>query len=393
MKGLSIPVAALILSSLFGLVSASASEQFHARNGYAGRSAVLRHRRHHQAIRSAQAVSDVRRARKRSNCKAKTKASSTASASTSSATTASSGNSTSSSSSSSPASSNCPTGSISVNGVCVGMLPDGGSDGGSQDTMSKLNTLVSSTNKVHAYFGQYAQATGSNWGGGQLTQVMADLKASGAIFQPAVMPTGGWSGLTSSDNSLAVDICTVMKQFTDEGIEVWLRFAHEVNWYQTDGTYQGTASDFKEGWATVAAACKSVAPDVKMFFTPNVADLSTYEEYYPDDPTTVDIIGVDFYPNQGSDLDSAFTTAMQGFHDKYCSDSGPIFAIGETGLGYAGSASDKVQWINAIAQSKSSMPYMTGVSWFNYEKGYNFKIADPNDSTTTAAYISWAQGN
>jgi hypothetical protein len=50
------------------------------------------------------------------------------------------------------------------------------------------------------------------------------------------MPTGGWQGLTASDNSQAVNIAKVMKQFTDEGIEVWLRFAHEVNWYQTDGT-------------------------------------------------------------------------------------------------------------------------------------------------------------
>jgi hypothetical protein len=43
--------------------------------------------------------------------------------------------------------------------------------------------------------------------------------------------------------------------------------AHEVNWYQTDGTYSGTASDFKAGWAAVAGACKTIAPDVKMFFT------------------------------------------------------------------------------------------------------------------------------
>lgn len=45
------------------------------------------------------------------------------------------------------------------------------------------------------------------------------------------MPTKGWKGLTKDDNFQALAIAKVMKQFTDEGIEVQLRFAHEVNWY------------------------------------------------------------------------------------------------------------------------------------------------------------------
>jgi len=78
------------------------------------------------------------------------------------------------------------------------------------------------------------------------------------------MPTKGWKGLTKDENFQALAIAKVMKQFTDEGIDVQLRFAHEVNWYQTDGTYQGDAHDFKEGWATVAAAVAD-NPKVKMF--------------------------------------------------------------------------------------------------------------------------------
>lgn len=37
--------------------------------------------------------------------------------------------------------------------------------------------------------------------------------------------------------------------------------------YLTDGTYQGTADGFISAWRAVAEACKSVAPDVKMFWT------------------------------------------------------------------------------------------------------------------------------
>lgn len=97
-----------------------------------------------------------------------------------------------------------------------------------------------------------------------------------------------WNGLTADNNFQALAIAKVMKKFTDEGIEVWLRFAHEgtsarsddrallilsrrvppVNWYQSpddpDKTYQGGVDDFKKGWAAVAAAVKD-NPLVKMF--------------------------------------------------------------------------------------------------------------------------------
>jgi hypothetical protein len=64
-----------------------------------------------------------------------------------------------------------------------------------------------------------------------------------------------------------------MKTFTDKGIEVWLRFTLVANYYQTDGTYKGTAADFKAGWAAVAAA---VADNelVKMFMGTLLAPIS-----------------------------------------------------------------------------------------------------------------------
>lgn len=182
------------------------------------------------------------------------------------------------------------------------------------------------------------------------------------------MPTGGWQGLTKSDNSQAIAICKVMKQFTDEGIEVRLRFAHEVNWYLTDGTYSGSKDDFLEAWGVVASACDQYAPDVKMFFTPNVASLDVYEEYWPGDYGRVDLIGIDYYPSSSSDLSDGFLTAMQPFHDKYASSSRQ-FAIGETGLGWSGSASQKVDWLKSITAAKSSMTHLTSVAWFNYQKG------------------------
>jgi hypothetical protein len=99
--------------------------------------------------------------------------------------------------------------------------------------------------------------------------------------------------------------------------------------YQTDGTYVGTAADFKAGWAAVAAACKSIAPDVKMWWTPNVASADNYAEYAPDDMSTVNLVGIDFYP-KSLQTGKEFLDTMKPFHDKYAVD-GRMFAIGETG--------------------------------------------------------------
>lgn len=280
---------------------------------------------------------------------------------------------------------NLPSYGIKTNGIHVGFLPDDGSGGGTSETMAQINSALGLKASTYGY---YAQAqSGTPFDGQQLLWRMDDIKAAGGVFQPAVMPTGGWQGLTYADNSQAVNIAKVMQKFVDNGLEVWLRFAHEVNYYQTDGTYTGGVSDFKEGWAVVAAAIKEHAPSVKMWFTPNVADLSQYDQYYPDDPTTVDIIGIDYYPQDTSNLN--FLATMQPFHDKYASAT-TKFAIGETGLGGAADISTRLAWLTDATSpaTASGMPHYVALSWFNYQKGYNFKVASTQGDSAVAAYLA-----
>lgn len=51
-----------------------------------------------------------------------------------------------------------------------------------------------------------------------------------------------------------------------------------------------------------------------MWYTPNVENLAAYQKYFPDDINTVDIIGVDWYPQ---DPNEDFVAGVQGFHDAY----------------------------------------------------------------------------
>ncbi|GAA5851901.1 hypothetical protein JCM8547_000093 [Rhodosporidiobolus lusitaniae] len=297
---------------------------------------------------------------------------------TSSASTSSSSGSSSSSSSSSGSST---AAGISKNNIAIGFLPDY-----NDQTMSDITDGLGIKS---SFYGWYAQLPESgDWDGSQLLSQMDDLKACNCIFQPAVMPTKGWAGLTEDDNSQALAIAKVMKQFTDEGIEVWIRFAHEVNYYITDGTYQGSMSDFKTAWAVVAAALAD-NDKVFMFFTPNVASsLDDYVSWMPDDTSTIDYLGIDYYPKSSSE---SFVDRMQPLYDKYCSDGSIKFAIGETGSGWDATIEERLGWLNQTTSEETAkaMPHYVGVSWFNYDKEEQFKLWIADDSSTNDVSKAW----
>ncbi|GAA5898418.1 uncharacterized protein JCM6883_001017 [Sporobolomyces salmoneus] len=303
-------------------------------------------------------------------------ATSTASSSTSSPSSSSSPSNTSSSSSSS-----IKLHGLARNNIGIGFLPD--------YTNQDMKKITEGLGIKSSFYGWYAQLPESEeWDGAQLLSQMDDIKACNCIFQPAVMPTKGWKGLTKDDNFQALAIAKVMKQFTGEGIEVQLRFAHEVNWYQTDGMYKGDKDDFKEGWAAVAEAVKD-NEKVKMFFTPNVASsLEDYVAFMPDDLSTVHLLGIDYYPQSKTE---SFLDHMKPLYDKYCKDGKILFAIGETGNGWEGPIEERLGWLEQCvsAETAEAMPYLVGVSWFNYKKEREFRLFIDNDDEVNEATKKW----
>ncbi len=59
------------------------------------------------------------------------------------------------------------------------------------------------------------------------------------------MPTNPRANINAA---VASGVETVLSRFTAKGIEVWLRFAHEINCYSTSGAqgghYAGSVTDF-----------------------------------------------------------------------------------------------------------------------------------------------------
>lgn len=321
---------------------------------------------------------------------------------------------------------------LKVGNIFVGMLPDDGSGGGKKESMAQLNAILPAK---AAWYGRYAQVTkGKTFDGSQLYSVLDDVKQSGAILAASVMPYGTWYGLTESDNRNAVAIAKVCNDiYKNHGVEVWLRFAHEMNWYQTDGTYSGGVSDFQTGWKVLSKAIEEHAPETKLWWSPNVGSDSDYEKYYPKEGR-VDVVGVSLgclavaraeaydtfvlsstgtlpLPRTAScRRPSLSTTSMQRVTSRWSRErlvsphrhALPSQANDPPGLHYTGSDSEKMQWVKSLSSSEaqSAMPNYLGWMQFNYDKFENgkridFKLVDPskgNGNGINQQFVSFFSG-
>jgi hypothetical protein len=92
--------------------------------------------------------------------------------------------------------------------------------------MAQIDSTLGGKASTYGWYSQISSS--SSYSGSQLLEVLDDVVSSGAIFQPAIMPTVGFSGITPS---IASQVASVLEQFTEKGVEVWLRFGHEMNYY------------------------------------------------------------------------------------------------------------------------------------------------------------------
>lgn len=119
------------------------------------------------------------------------------------------------------------------NGIYWGWNPD--IDNGVN--ISMINEVTGIKASTYGIFSQIQNA--SSYDGHQLLKHFDEIKSSGAVLIANIMPTG--LKFREVGPAIAKDIATVVKRFTDEGVEVWVRFAHEMNYYAGTGYYNGSA--------------------------------------------------------------------------------------------------------------------------------------------------------
>lgn len=279
---------------------------------------------------------------------------------------------------------NLPSGGMhGYNGIYWGFLPDDAAG----TTMGHIN---GDTGKKASTYGRYSQITSSSsYSGDQLLSVMSDVVSSGAVFIPAIMPTG----LTFSQITPAIanDIAGVLNQFTSQGVEVWLRFAHEVNYYVTQGSGPnggpeypgGTQAQFITAWQIVHAAVAS-NPKILMFWSPNSDSVSNIQGWWPG-ANYVDIVGLDVYPQPGA----TFASIYGPFYNAFAKTYNKHFCIGETGSGNDAVA-DKEAWVKQLANTDvSAYPCYKSATWFEFDKGGDdFRIIEGQSAGTVTETLS-----
>lgn len=259
-----------------------------------------------------------------------------------------------------------PASCQSVNGIGFGWLPD--YNGGSLADDEKAVG-----NNHPCFAGYYGQTGLSGWNdGGQITSSIADAQSGGKpypIFVASVMSQGTPFSEFTEGSSVVTSIANAMTKLTEAGFTVFLRFAHEMNYYDSAGTYTGSSEEFRSAWGVVSAAVKS-NPGVYMFWSPNADKAADLKANWFPNPDDVDVIGMDVYPKAGS----TFASTYQDF----CSTWPNIpFVIGETGSANGGTTNAKNAWLKELtgASAKQACPNYIGASWFEYEKGVDFRIA------------------
>lgn len=240
---------------------------------------------------------------------------------------------------------------------------------------------------------------------------MSDVVSSGAVFVPAVMPTG--VTFSQIDSTVAQQIATVLEKFTSQGVEVWLRFAHEVNYYVQAGGSNGepeypggckrryahlhiiifkpflttttAQADFITAWQTVHAAVAS-NPKILMFWCPNDDTTSEPVAGWWPGADYVDIVGMDVYPGAGATFASVYGT----FYADYASTYNKHFCIGETGAANGGSVANKEAWVTQLANTDvSTYPCYKAATWFEFDKGGDdFRIIQGQSSATIQQTLS-----
>jgi hypothetical protein len=178
------------------------------------------------------------------------------------------------------------------------------------------------------------------------------------------------------------------------GSAVWLRPLHEMNgnWYPWGGTVNGnTPAGFVAAWRHIHDIFVAEgATNVSFVWCPNADSVpdtaaNSVSAYWPGD-AYVDYAGIDGYNFGGSSWRS-FSSIFSAAYAKVTSLSSKPVIVGEIGCSTAGG--DKAAWITDMFKViPSSFPRIAGVSWFDADKGNDWRIE--SDSASLAAFSAGA---
>ncbi|KAF2719652.1 glycoside hydrolase family 26 protein [Polychaeton citri CBS 116435] len=271
-----------------------------------------------------------------------------------------------------------------------------------------LAGLNKQTGQKGATYNVYSQLTSSNVNSGSYNgndqYPVDDIIDSGAVLIASLMTEIHWYQVTEG---LCESVAKYFENtFTSKGVTVWLRFAHEMNYYADpkggQQIYPGGQNydGFKQAWQTMYNAVSGNSK-IYMYWSPNVDDSGEPVAPWWPGAGQVDIVGMDLYPNANNGLPT-FAQAYGKFYSTYASANNIPFAIGETGCQAGGgtcSIDQREAWLKAIINPSGGFGadfhlYMS-CTWFEYgppTNGDNFYVVYGQSSATVDRTISNTEG-
>ncbi|KAH9812121.1 glycoside hydrolase superfamily [Melampsora americana] len=284
----------------------------------------------------------------------------------------------------------CPL-NLQRNGISIGFLPALG-ESVAPNTPKEINAKLPAP---MAIMGDYINLESDGPNHSQMDSHFKYIQSldGNPVWQIALMPYKGLEGVTPE---VADIVAKKMRWINEQGIIVWLRFAHEMNgdWYK----WGSQPKLFIEKWKLMFDAVKSQTDNTYLMWAPNSkfghvdATHGGYNPYWPG-AAYVDIIGLSFYHYGGMDrLNTApepgeALKTMKYFADLFSTPNGnKPFVLAETGASYtrsketgeaaSGGASDydiKYGWIRQLLSKEmaEAIPSLKAISWFEVMKYEN----------------------
>jgi hypothetical protein len=234
--------------------------------------------------------------------------------------------------------------------------------------------FVERTGVTPSTVGSYVGMEGDNFATDAARQKIDDAVAGGASTASISIPASG----TISD-AQAQGIAEAVEYGKSQGVNVDIRLGYEMNFAGSSSFNGGDTQLFKDNWAKVADAVHGAGGN--MVWSPNIAEAgeSEYRNWLPDDPSTIDKVGIDIYHwPQDSDTSINGNALHQGLAgiNPIAEELGKPLIIAETGVNAtngisaeAGTAMKK-QWLEMLSDPtlKAEFPNYAGFNWFDIQK-------------------------
>jgi hypothetical protein len=204
-------------------------------------------------------------------------------------------------------------------------------------------------------------------------------------------------------------LSTAVSYGVNRGLIVQIRFGYEMTGDWSPSYHKGDPTIFKKTWSQVAAAVHGAGG--QMVWAPTFYGVMPYDTYLPDDTSTVDVIGLDFYhiPDVATDLTIDPTETDMAFATIYplVQQLNKPFVMTETAVSYTDSSgtwpvatpdevAEKKTWLDQITSSAlvAKYPLYGGFVWFDYNKNESSEYRDfsisqqPLEATMFSSWVS-----